>query len=525
MRGLYLKTSKVLWLGVIVAALIGCGESEESNIFPLDTDPNSGRSSYVLDLIVNPPSSSTLPTFHLPRTQVQDEFTLSLPRAITYDIVVIEPSTNQAVDAEVLFSTESRLSGRRSSTSFPVSDDETTSIRLSPGTYDIRVSPLDRRFPPYEVYDFRVETEPTTRRRKEFIMPDSFRRLEGIVRSRISLTNIIPGAIIFARGETSGLISTTSQSNENGLYTLLLPDSRDTQYQLTATLPDELQPAWTYQQVIRVGIGGEDRIKDIDIDKPSEAVQGSLTLDIIGNGLDGPESIPEALCVLSLNEAAPDNNSFGRTYELRGLTNQQGRVIINDSDSLPILRGTYTVSIFPGQESPFATYTGLLELPEIGANINVNRQVVLEPRALISGRIIEEDGTPSPLSQVRFLSNTTRNPTPFLETADALGVFSIYLDPDEYVMVAESSSHLGYLAQIISVPANTTELILAPDRVQLQPMTAVSGYIVQSTGESVANAEISEVVEVGNTTVSRNTTTSDTNGAFTLFLPAPPLTQ
>ena len=523
----YIYNKTTLSLIPLALLLLGCGEADEdAGLSPIagSYEP-AEEASYTLDLIVDPPPTSSLPTFNLPRTRAQRSFVVELPAAIPYNIRVINLENAQNVDAEVLFRSTTSRSGSTILASPSIRAGETeTSVRLTPGNYDILVSPLDERFPPFSD-NFTVDplVSPSDEREKDLVIPDNHREIRGVVRDRISLTSLVQGVTITARGDTSGLISTKSVSNEKGEYTLLLPEANDTLYELTAILPDTQQPAWTYRQQVRVNPSGEeDRVKDIDVDIPSDAIRGLLTLDVIGDGLLGPESIPNARCVLRLNEPTTDNNSFGRTYELNGFTNQQGQLVVNDSTSLPILRGEYTVSVFPNPDARFATYIeGTLNLPEIGGNIEVNEQIILEPRVAVLGMVTNAVGEPSSFSRVRFRSNTTPNSTFFELNTEEDGTFVTYLDPDEYVVTAQASTGPGFVANIINVESIRNEVTLASETLQFPPMNIVEGVIFQSNGDSLAGAEIFERIQVGNTVVIRNEVTTDENGTFLLAIPAP----
>lgn len=519
----------VAWAMGLLLSLLGCGLSEdaiERAGCRADQDCPSGRAcvmtvcvrtdlpGWTLDLEARPAPSS--PFVATQRTGV------FIPGSGGWRVVLADPVVHETVvlgadgspiDADLAFRPGEGLADRPIDLTHRARRERPARVPLPAGVYDVRISPLDPELPSVEVYGFSVEPGRDIRL-KEFVLPSRYRRLEGFVQDRVLSSRRIEGVEVSAIGMDSGLTSTVDQSGPDGAFSLALPDSEDTTFRLTATLPEALQPAWRFEQVVLVPLG-EDREKVVELDIPSSAARGALALVVIGFGPEGPVPVADARVTLTASVAA---SAEGRSYVVSARTDAEGRARGQGQLLLPILRGRYFAVVEPPAGSPFARTAELVDLTGAGNGVTVELQLTVTPRTRIEGLVQAPSGSPVPQARVGFepVGRTGR----FLETeTGGDGRYSAALDPGDYVVVVDPrSSEASALAR-----AAETIRVHGPS-LALEPLTVpyavpTPGVVVTEEGGPVEGVEISVFGEVTGVRHLIARGISDNQGQVVLQLP------
>ncbi|MEO1228580.1 MAG: carboxypeptidase-like regulatory domain-containing protein [Myxococcota bacterium] len=384
---------------------------------------------------------------------------LTLTEPVLYDTWVLD-ANGAAVDADLAFQPSNPIAERPLALTHRARSSRAARVPLPPGNYAIRIAPLDPDIPSVDVTDF-VVTPGRDLRLKELFLPDDFRRLRGPVRSRVSTSDVIIGVEVTATGLQSGLMSTTDTSDDDGEYELLLPESSDTAFRVRASLPDRLQPSWEYEQIIRVP-DGENREKSIDLDIPSDALRGTVQIEVLGVETRDVRPVADARVTLT---ASVTTDIEGRVYTVSGRTDADGRLIVAGTTDIPMLRGSYEVLMTPPSDSPFARIVDTtLTLDAIGNGVSQNVQLVTGRRPRVRGRILDGDRLPIPFAEV-ILSASDGTLREFDALADEDGVFELTADPGRYVMVVSprtTTSLFARRAVTIEVPEQQSDVRLEP---------------------------------------------------------------
>lgn len=509
-------------------ASAGCGDYDEAlQIEPCQLDSECPASSvcgldgfcvpsefsqfedFALDL-VPPPRSRFVPVQVSPETGPRGTLTLRLPEPVVYETEVLGP--DGSVSADLTFSPmgSPRLAQATTSREDPIA------IALAPGTYAVSIAPHASELPPIRVEGFSVLAGPSPRP-KEFRLPERYRSLSGIVRSRVSVGNRVEGARVRAVGVESGLSSTTVVTDEEGSYRLALPEAGDTSFVLHAAPPEALEPGWSYRQTVRVP-PDEDREKAIDLDLPSVAIQGYLELDVVGLGAAGPEAVASADVRLTSTSSAGD---LPRTFVIEGRTDANGLLRVPGQDRVAIIRGSYRIEVTPPARSLFAATDRLVAIDAASLGNTAEIQMALERRPTLRGTVLAANGSPVPFADL-LVSPLGRTGREFVTTSNELGAFQLPVDPGRALIQVlprnEATTVVQpHLAQALEIGVADD----APDlRLQLPAGGTTSGQVLDRTGVGVAGVDVVVWSTIDGFRYERARATSDTLGWFELILPA-----
>lgn len=448
------------------------------------------RRNWVLDLEIRPAPSSNFVANQQRQVTVPalSEWAIVLPVPVIHQTTVVD-AEGAFVDADLAFRPVDRIEDRPLDLSHRTLQGQPALVPLPTGVYDIRISPLDAARPPVEVEGFVVQPGEMLRR-KELVLPERYRELRGEVRARVSVDQRLSGVEVFATGIETGLASTRAISDLDGRYAIALPSSKDTAFRLTAQLPDDLQPSWQFEQIVRVPME-EDREKAIELDLPAEVVRGNAELNVVGIGPQGPEPVADALVVLTASVASIVS---GRSYQVSGRTDGEGNLRVRGEAVVPVLRGLYLASVEPPPRSRFARSTELLDLSAVRNTFTVEAQLALTPRVRVEGSVADADGARAERAQLTFepVDSGTRAPT--TET-DENGRYSLDLDPGRYVLLVDPpvqasptrSSPRHAVPIIVPGGLETFEV-----REVIIPLgIPVDGVVVSADGSRVPDVEVS----------------------------------
>lgn len=504
------------------ATAADCGQGQVcSNFRCTAAEQASGRVALELR---PPPGSPYARTQHLD-LDLEDGAALSvaLPVPTELEALVLD-SQGAPVAADLLIFGARRIPGRELEVSqFVTAQDRRTILRLPEGEYLARILPLDPELPGLEVRGFtvRARNELVT---KEFRLPARYRRLYGHVMSSVSSDRKVPGVEVRAIAEWSGLASTTAITDAEGRYEIRLPETTDTFFRLIATPPAELQPAWSFERVVRVDLG-QDRDHAIELEPAGDAVRGLARVRVLGLSAEGsPHPLRNATVTLT--------SSVSRLYEppihrLAGTTDADG-VLVVEWDGAPrtevtLLKTIYSVEVSPPPSAPFAKRRTTLDFTGASLSFVVDAQVVLSPRTRVQGSLSSEIGRPVPGARIE-LEPLGGHVRPSEAETDAAGRFSVELDPGRYLMVARPQEH-GSQAERFPVGTRVVEIAEGPDP-ELPVLTLPRGSLLEGRviagddGRGVTRTEVELFLELAQRALPVARGVSDAEGRFTLTLPA-----
>lgn len=477
---------------------------------------------------VAPPPGSPYTPLHRLNVSLENAarmILLRVPVPIPYEVVVLD-ANGERIAAELTIYGAARIPGRE--VVHHVTVDAHTALgaqfSLVEGMYAARVRPLDASLPAFDVESFTVREGAVLP--KEFRLPAMPRRLFGRVAQAQASDLPIAGAIVRAVGEKSQLESTVGTSDADGNYELLLPETNDTVFRVTAVLPPDQQPAWGFSESIIVEREGDRRL-DIGVEVSSDDNRGTVALTIRGLDEQGlGTAIPNARVTLTATVA---NRLAPPVYEITGFTDGRGNVLVEYDgdfvDAVPLLRSRYLVDVIPPITSPFGRAQEIFDLRGAGQAFTLDRQVTANLRTTLVGDVASNfGGAVEGRIEIRPLDDAL----PPLDTvSDATGRFTLSIDPGDYLLVVrpfEDENARGELLPVgiqkITVPSGRTTYVLPPFR--LPAGNVVTGAIQGGIeDEPVGAADVEMFVREEGLTISLGRTVTDDGGRFSVVLPVP----
>lgn len=454
---------------------------------------------------------------------VANGFDIVFPAPTTYETTVLDARDNP-ISARVSIFGEERIPGREVDLSTQVSAHASpkTRLALNPDTYAVRITPLILSVPTVQVRGFTVR-EQTSLATKEFRLPAVYRILRGEVTSSIRAETKLANFVVYATGDVTGLVSTTAISDEAGRYAIMLPESEDTQFWVQAVPPDRIQPAFGYRQLINVPLDSGRELR-IPVEPVNPNRHGDVRLTVLG--LSRSEmTIPISDALVTIT-ATVSRVREAPVHELTGSTDANGVVHIDrdtgPSDVLPVLQERYLVRVQPDEGAGFAPAQRVLDFTRAGQTFVLDEQVVLQPRALVSGRLVLASGHPAAGARINMepLAEDARASSTL---ADAEGFFSLTLDPGRHLFVAapvaSTDEPQPVTVRIVEVPAEPERQL---GQIQLPAGVWVGGRVLgRPEALPVVGAEIFGFVQVRDRTIRVARSQTGPDGHYRIALPVP----
>lgn len=525
--------------------MLGCASADMANVTPgqlapCDSDADCFGGALCVARVCVPPGVEAPRTFSMEldppevsgytRTQFLDQdlatlfsgAPLSLPIPNEYETVVLG-ADNEPVSARVTLYGADRIPGREADVSTTIAANSTQRpvLRLLEGEYLVRLHPTNTELPATEVRRFTVRGEGGSSV-KEFKLPATYRRLYGEVTSSVQSAEKIAGVTVRAFAQKTGLLSTTSVSDEYGRYELLLPASEDTIFVLKATPPAALQPAWGYQQVVAASA---DFNKQISLEPTDASIRGEARIQVLGTTSEGRLGAPVANAFVSLTATVAGVRE-PPVFELTGTTDNDGVLVVDVggevTSQVPLLKAKYVVRVTPPVNTPYTSQVQVLDLTSAGQGFLTDEQITLPQRTRVRGSVVSRLGRPV---QGAFID--LRPLTADARFADALsgsdGTFSVDLDPGRYLLVVRPQNPSG-AEELLPVSARVLE-VAEGQALDLAPFTLHLGRQVraQVTGgwdaAPLAVTQVEMFFSQEGQVVSLGRTETDAAGWFTLVVP------
>jgi len=333
-------------------------------------------------------------------------------------------------------------------------------IRLLPGRYDFDIRPAVG-LPPVEVIGEQISRDTTS-----VPLPTSdFLRIEGTVVQSTQQDRPIADVRVLARGVSSGRTSIVGTTDDEGFYSILLPQFDDTEFDVFAIPGPSAQPAWTYRERITAPF---DDIRDfvLPLELPAEEERRCSEICVFGGSVRVPRARVELEAIDTRNETI--------AFRASGTGGQDGcldqlQLGPNDSlvptSSVALMSGRYRVIVRPPVsrkpgDPPFdlSLYRGLdqsdpvpdglpyavteteLEVPRTDSPVPPGRdpcagealealQLEVEPRKLVIGRIVGERRSIRNPPFLTFTPLDREDLPPVVTRPDSSGRFALFLEP------------------------------------------------------------------------------------------------
>lgn len=434
---------------------------------------------------------------------------------VVFNAVTVLDRESRAIAARLSIFGSDRLPGRETDAFLVTSPDRPPGLSLLPGSYSVRVLPVDSAlYPGIDIRSWLVRESGQSVRR-EFVLPPSYRTLSGEVVLRTSATTKVSDVEVRARSTASGLPSTVALSDQAGHFALSLPESEETTFLLSASPRDSLVPAWGYEQVITVS--GESRSVTIELEATTDSIRGESRLRVLGLSDHAPEPVADATVTFTATTSLAS-----RVFRASGVTDEQGYVSVRSGDLLApiaLIAARYVVTVDPPPSSAFRRRQLTLDLSDIGPSVIVDKQIELGLRTLLTGTLRSSRGTPVAAAAVQLVpANGARQIT---AATDSAGTFSARVDPGSYLLRIEPARGSS---QVLPVAFEAVIVADAPS-VELPPITLPSGAILEGTvigdadGALVERATVEAFVVDQGRSISLGHAETGKDGVFRLILP------
>lgn len=535
------RLQRAVYLSLICAFLGACAESEDSPFLPgnglcsSDFDcpseqvciastcqPGTTKPSGEYYYSVEPNIRTGYVTTHFLPEDIEpnaEGISLLLPQPASFNYQVLS-AAGERISASISVYGGRRIPGWELVHSETYLSSRNANLALVPDSYRIR-------FEPREGFAPGVDTEFTVRmstKDKDFMLSSNYRRIEGIVHAQGDENTPISQVEVQAISQSARLPSSTAVTDNEGRFSIMLPDTKDTSFLVLAQLSQGSQPAWTYQQEIRVELE-EDRNLNIAFPKTISEQRGEASIRFIGTADMGETPIHDAKVILTAS-----TSSDIRSYRLEAKTDADGYVVLADErdnqEALALLATTYTIEIIPRRDSHFARMIHMLDLSGLAPDNKVVKTIALPKRVKVSGALLSYDATVIQNANINisYQGANTVFPSPGTNTStDEFGNFNVWLDPGKYLVQATPPSSGNLSAQL--PPAFIIADVLDAPEFALKPIIVSKGS--RMTGELrghdervVSEAEVTPYIKVDNTVIQLDTVSVDDNGQFLMILPS-----
>lgn len=342
-----------------------------------------------------------------------------------------------------------------------------------------------------------------------------YREVRGTVVNALNTLQRPTGALVQAQGLDTGARS-TEDTTQNGEFSIRLPNTPDTRFELTVTPPDaEDRAAWRHRSQVDAPVQSiEGLVLELEPTRPDLITATRLQVFGILSPDSVPQFLPDAQVTFTASASAPLRD---RSYRVTGRTDDQGFVRVSASGrrEIPLLAGNYVVDVEPPSGVAVRPARTTLRVEKLSST--PTQQLVLsEVRTQVRVRVQSESGIPFTRLRVRAVS--LEREVPSVEAiSDSEGVWRAFLDPGSYALLAfPEQDTLAVSVRKIEVEEQAVQR-LAP--FILPDSSEVAGILTGPDGQPLAQAEVEAFAVLGERSLSLARTRTDAKGAFELRVP------
>ncbi len=470
-------------------ALAGCDASA--------IDPSSGENEVgAVDLLVAPPTNSGLPMQVLLGVDFGngDPLDIELSSGVIVRGHVEDADGNPVDNASVRVT----MQGTTLDRVFTTGNTGIFEAALGPGMYDIEVTPdrdLDPDLPPRQFLDVEIDRGDDETDRM-FAMPSGY-RVSGVVRGPDGQP--LPAFRVSARRDGAIDRSTYDLTDFQGNYSIVVPD------------PGE----WLLQIAPSEGASGAPSAqKRFTVTDAETSIPFQFPLfdefDVSGivEGAGALTATFSGIVVRARAQLPSEDPDVTITFDRSTTTSASGYF------TLPVLQGTYTVTIEPSVSFPYSHR--VLPAMEVASDLSLPEgSTTLLPKATIEGTAQATGGPGSSDAQVRLVSSDG-TPYQFATRSDRNGRY-------------ELSANLGaFTAEVLPAPESglvrfTTSIVVSNAQQSLdfglEPGLEVGGKVVDPDGEPMANVLVQALDPVTHLPVGSAEWVTGGSGSWSLTVP------
>ncbi len=422
---LVMRGAALIVLGVLAGACGAEKEASRQECFSIDdcggdqvcflatcVDPGFSIQSAQAEMV--PPSSSPyLPQQTLQPLDLRHGYqTLSLVAAVTYQGTLVAGGEPQSGGGRLLATTDGAIAGRLLSRETVVSGDGGFSLRVVPGTYDLRFEPFslaDSDAPKKPPFDYDGVPILGSTSSEQLPYPTSFVQVSGVVRYTDENTVGASQALITAEAETADgftVGATDTLTDAQGAYTLLFPPGA--QFFRVTVRPGQNPLVPTTELTLERKDGAPDELEDIVLGVAQRVPVSALLEDQNGAAVAGATVLFKGVvgAAQGLYEAQVQSGVDGSVAEVL------------------VYPGRYNVFVVPQKAQPYALTLHETDVADAGELL-----VTVREKVHVSGHVRTASG--APVGGARIVLTLRGSPTQreYTTTSASDGSYGIDVDP------------------------------------------------------------------------------------------------
>lgn len=381
-------------------------------------------------------------------------------------------------------------------------------IDLLPGTYSVTVSPDGELIPPFRIEELSVSGGnliyeiPVPR-------PSDYFTISGtVIRAQPSETEseyddvqqagpLVGASVVLVSDVSGGAVSTEAQTDVEGHFSVFVPPgSRTVTIRLGPTETNELVPNLELESYL---LSETTDLGDI-------AVEWSNPIEITGSvlGQNGETNLLAEATVF-----------FDQTFDT-GTFVQVAYADANGAFSSSVIPGDYEITVVPPSDAEYGAATTQLNLEE-------NSQVDLvstRKHALFGFLDLPTADSPENISicsEPTGFSVSSISLSQSCTTTDTSGAYLLYVHPGTQRITIVAPDTMGVAPRMADINTINEDIQLS---IELELAYVAEGRVLSPDGQPVDDALIDVYVDLNGTLVLFNTLTTNSDGEFSVNVPA-----
>ncbi|MBM4386475.1 MAG: hypothetical protein FJ088_01975 [Deltaproteobacteria bacterium] len=455
---------------------------------------SSSENLSVFSVQLTPPADTGLLADQYSGIKYSEVFNVVISEPVTVSGDVRKKSTGELVGGTLIARSDGQIPGTSFSHQAPVKSakkseaERAFTIKLTPNrVYSIFFVPEDSTIPPYTTsWSFVSNAE------KDIELPpeSEYTIIAGQVVTDTNDLTGIEGAKVYGFAEDGSIISSSAITDKNGYFKILYPKQKTFAPMVLKIEPTKNSsikfPTMVYSDIQKL----KDNPNILSIDDKIIIPVGPLP----------PEMVVEIQVVGKVDEAlSPPPVAFASVKMTADIGNgtvyEEFKTDKNGIFSGKLLSGRYEISVFPPENSKYASFTMILDLKE-NVEDTYKYSIFAEQRKRLDGKVtgVKQKAiewveviaiTSAPLigdqSQYHSVDRV------FSAVTNADGEFSMLVDPGSYMLTFVPRPNSGY-------PKDSGYYIAVEEdgfvTAELHPGNLIKGKVRNSNGASLAEVEI-----------------------------------